>query len=471
MTAPTLALPVTAAPRASAPAHGRHASQEHGTAFDATLESVTGEAERSDVPEPTGAAGHTDTDHHRTRRADHARPADRDEAVDATDAGDPAISAPAGDDAHPASAATVTTPHEIRVAAPESTDDTEGTHHTATVVIGAAATAAGDATPGRPDPSSTLPPATNPATVLVPVPSSDTPAATSPADTDVAVATGSAAVTVVAVSRDAGTSRRTPDSGRDDAPAVATRPTWAATPAAPASPTTPATPASRSGDSGPTPGTPATPATTTTVASPALMPQPAAHEGMPAVADSDATDAARSAATDPVPVAAPVGAPLTARTAAPSAAAATAPALPAALAETVATHLRGLHRSADGAHHAVLLVDAAGLGQVRIELRTQGTTVDLVLRGGHAAATDALRDAMPDLRRALADSGLVAGSTDVADARPDLASTWGGGTADGTRRDHPDVSRRGSADRPSVTSAPTGPPRERTRTTVVDLIA
>ena len=77
-----------------------------------------------------------------------------------------------------------------------------------------------------------------------------------------------------------------------------------------------------------------------------------------------------------------------------------------------------MHRTAEGGHATTLVLSAEGLGRVRVELTTSGSTVDLVMHGGSVAAQDALRDALPQLRASLAESGLVVGSTDVA------AQTW-----------------------------------------------
>jgi hypothetical protein len=142
----------------------------------------------------------------------------------------------------------------------------------------------------------------------------------------------------------------------------------------------------------------------------------------------------------------------------------------------VTAHLRTFNRGSDGVHHAVLLVPTEGLGQVHVQVRMDAGTVEVLLRGGHAAATDALRDALPELRRSLTDSGLTVGRTDISDAAPDARAdtsfaSWAGSGSDAT-------GARGRDGAPRTAAAPTAadPVAEvaaarRTSTSLVDVLA
>jgi hypothetical protein len=144
----------------------------------------------------------------------------------------------------------------------------------------------------------------------------------------------------------------------------------------------------------------------------------------------------------------------------------------------VATHLRSVSRTADGAHHAVLLVPTESLGQVRVQVRMDAGTVEVLLRGGHAAATDALRDALPELRRSLTDSGLTVGRTDISDGAPDARAdssftAWSGfgSHASATRGADARASRR-TASAPVATDAASAvAPVRLGSTSTVDVLA
>ncbi len=132
--------------------------------------------------------------------------------------------------------------------------------------------------------------------------------------------------------------------------------------------------------------------------------------------------------TGPAPVSAPTAsAPATDAPAA-SSETPTAP----SVADQVAVHVRGLRRTLTGAHEATLVLEPEHLGPVRIRMQVEDGVVALSMAGLQVAATEALRDALPDLRRSLAEAGLTLGSTDVADAS--AWSSWTGtGTGDGGR--------------------------------------
>ncbi len=222
-----------------------------------------------------------------------------------------------------------------------------------------------------------------------------------------------------------------------------------------------------------TTGTAATPGTAgTDAAIPAAQADPATAVGAAAgTATAPTTDpgaAATAAGTSSAAAAsaAPTTAPTTTTPAAAPATPTAAPAWPAQVAAEVRSHLRSLHRGADGVHRAVLVVHAEGLGQVRIDLRTQGAGVDLVLRGADPASQEALRHALPQLREVLTDSGLTVGSTDVSD----LADQWtGGGSGDA----QPSAPARSTGPRTTTTTtaATTSPSLlPRTTTSAVDVL-
>lgn len=83
------------------------------------------------------------------------------------------------------------------------------------------------------------------------------------------------------------------------------------------------------------------------------------------------------------------------------------------VAQQLITHLATVRRGADGGHETTLLLSPQELGAVRIRLQVADGQVALHFTGQHAAACEALRDAMPDLRRELADAGLVLTDSEV----------------------------------------------------------
>ncbi|MGQ0632756.1 MAG: NlpC/P60 family protein [Sporichthyaceae bacterium] len=92
---------------------------------------------------------------------------------------------------------------------------------------------------------------------------------------------------------------------------------------------------------------------------------------------------------------------------------------PAATAAQLANPLFTLHRAGvDGTHRMSVELQPDSLGPVRIEVELSGGQIDLRLAGGSEAARDALRAALPDLRRALESAGITVGATqvDTADA-------------------------------------------------------
>jgi flagellar hook-length control protein FliK len=132
-----------------------------------------------------------------------------------------------------------------------------------------------------------------------------------------------------------------------------------------------------------------------------------------------------------------------------------APVVPAHVAEQLTTHLRGLHRTTDGRHEATLVLDPEHLGPVRVRLTLDDGALHVQLSSLAASTGDALRDALPDLRRQLADAGLTLGSADVTDQ-----GSWQGREAqhDAPRRSAPQHETR-DAIRPLTTGAAPARPR------------
>jgi flagellar hook-length control protein FliK len=107
------------------------------------------------------------------------------------------------------------------------------------------------------------------------------------------------------------------------------------------------------------------------------------------------------------PTAGPSGAAGT--SAAPAAAAQqppTAPPLAAQLADQLGARLTGLRAAGVGEHVLTLRVDPDTFGPVRVVAHITAEGVRVELLGATEAARDALRSALPDLRRDLADAGL-----------------------------------------------------------------
>jgi flagellar hook-length control protein FliK len=76
------------------------------------------------------------------------------------------------------------------------------------------------------------------------------------------------------------------------------------------------------------------------------------------------------------------------------------------VAQQVAAQLTAFRGRPDGSYETTLRLVPEELGEVTIRLQVNGGTVSLHAMGASAAAVDALRDAMPDLRQDLLRSGL-----------------------------------------------------------------
>ncbi|MGN6244340.1 MAG: flagellar hook-length control protein FliK [Motilibacteraceae bacterium] len=106
-----------------------------------------------------------------------------------------------------------------------------------------------------------------------------------------------------------------------------------------------------------------------------------------------------------------------------AAAAPAQPALPtpAATATQLLPQVAAVYRrGVDGTHRVVVTLTPDEIGPVRLTVQLHHGQVDLALAGSSEAGRDALRAALPDLRRVLEDAGVTTGRLDV---RSDLAGS------------------------------------------------
>jgi flagellar hook-length control protein FliK len=147
---------------------------------------------------------------------------------------------------------------------------------------------------------------------------------------------------------------------------------------------------------------------------------PASATGAAPAAGADAPARPRAATvTEASPQA--VAAAHRATTPPPAAAAAAAVASPAlsagtlerALAAQIVERVGALRHREDGDYELTLQLEPADLGRIELRVRLEGGVVHVQV-GAHApSTTDAVRRALPQLRDALVDAGLTAGSLDV----------------------------------------------------------
>jgi hypothetical protein len=86
---------------------------------------------------------------------------------------------------------------------------------------------------------------------------------------------------------------------------------------------------------------------------------------------------------------------------------------PPAPAAQLATHVVPLRREADGVHRLTVHLHPLDLGPVSVVAEVRDGTVHLQLSGATEAGRDALRAALPDLRRELLESGFAGCSLDL----------------------------------------------------------
>lgn len=167
--------------------------------------------------------------------------------------------------------------------------------------------------------------------------------------------------------------------------------------------------------------------------------------GAPAAPGSAAAPAAGTAPASSTAPQAPASAtaPVAATSPAPSGAA--APATSAAwpsLPEQLLPRMAALRRLGDGSHRFVVRVDPESLGPVRVVADVTGGAVRVQLHAASDAAREALRQALPDLRRDLAAGGgnPVGTSIDVGTGSGGSAA-WGGSGGSSTARQAQDLVR------------------------------
>lgn len=142
----------------------------------------------------------------------------------------------------------------------------------------------------------------------------------------------------------------------------------------------------------------------------------------PAVGPAASTEAADSPTPPPVSFAV-ASAPTVTGAAAPT------PGPPAGTAAQLAPAVLAVHRRGpDGTHRLSIEVTPEALGRIRVEVELRDGQVALTIAGGSDAARDALRAALPELRRVLEAAGVSTGALAVS---PDDAGTGQPGTQPG----------------------------------------
>ena len=131
---------------------------------------------------------------------------------------------------------------------------------------------------------------------------------------------------------------------------------------------------------------------------------------VPHMQPESATSAAAPAPHTPVPL---PGAVATAPAAPVDALSAPAPAPAATAAQLVAPITTVHRRGVEGTHTLTVEITPEALGPVRISVELRDGNVELQLAGHSEAARDALRAALPELRRALEAAGVGSGSFQV----------------------------------------------------------
>ena len=95
-----------------------------------------------------------------------------------------------------------------------------------------------------------------------------------------------------------------------------------------------------------------------------------------------------------------------------------APALPTPPATQVAMQIVPLRLDADGVHRLTVNLHPADLGPVQVVAEIRNGEIDIQLSGSTDAGTEALREALDDLRRQLLDSGFSNCSLDLRQGSP-----------------------------------------------------
>jgi flagellar hook-length control protein FliK len=159
----------------------------------------------------------------------------------------------------------------------------------------------------------------------------------------------------------------------------------------------------------------------------------------------------------------PVLVPATAGTAPAEGSAPAAPGTPAGTASQLAPAVFAVHRrGVDGTHRLTVEISPEELGPVRLTVAMRAGEVHLLLAGSSEVSREALRAALPELRKLLDAAGLATGTFDVqpdqSDSRPDWSGLSRGGPHDQTGpgraerpppRDRPEADAVGSDGAPS----------------------
>lgn len=107
---------------------------------------------------------------------------------------------------------------------------------------------------------------------------------------------------------------------------------------------------------------------------------------------------------------------------------------PMAAASQLAPAITTVHRlGVDGTHRLTVDISPDELGPVRVTVALHRGEVSLLLAGSSEVSREALRQALPELRKLLDDAGLRTGSFDVrpdSDSRPGWTNTSGSTASD-----------------------------------------
>lgn len=135
-----------------------------------------------------------------------------------------------------------------------------------------------------------------------------------------------------------------------------------------------------------------------------------------------------------------------------------APGTPAGTAAQLANVVFSVQRRGlDGTRHLTVDITPEELGPVRLTVTMRAGEVHLLLGGSSELAREALRTALPELRKVLEAAGLVAGALDVHADQPDTRPGWAGSSG-GSWQERPGW---GSAGRP-LDGGPMAPPPDGT---------
>jgi len=189
----------------------------------------------------------------------------------------------------------------------------------------------------------------------------------------------------------------------------------------------------------------------------AAFPAPVGRDVAAPVADKVGDSANAPAGQGPVLV------PATAGTAPAEGSAPAAPGTPAGTASQLAPAVFAVHRrGVDGTHRLTVEISPEELGPVRLTVAMRAGEVHVLLAGSSEVSREALRAALPELRKLLDAAGLATGTFDVqpdqSDSRPDWSGLSRGGPHDQTGpgraerpppRDRPEADAVGSDGAPS----------------------